>query len=135
MDEVFLALLSAAAELLFEVFFQIVLEAIVAFIVRSIRNVLKESTAINPILAAIGYLLLGIAFGVASLLLFPHPIIHPSKFHGISLLVSPVITGLVMSQMGIVLRRKGKQTVRIESFGYGFMFAFGVAIIRFPVFG
>jgi hypothetical protein len=133
MDEFFLALLSAAAELLYEVFFQVVTEALVAFIVRSIRNVRKESTAINPILAAICYLLLGIAFGIASLLLFPHPIFHPSKFHGISLLVSPVITGLVMSQVGIVLRRKGKQTVRIESFGYGFAFAFGVAIVRLLV--
>ncbi|MBB5339918.1 hypothetical protein [Tunturiibacter gelidoferens] len=133
MDEFFLALLSAAAELLYEVFFQVVTEALVAFIVRSIRNVLKESTAINPILAAIGYLLLGIAFGIASLLLFPHPIFHPSKFRGISLLVSPVVTGLVMSQVGIVLRRKGKQTVRIESFGYGFAFAFGVAIVRLLV--
>jgi hypothetical protein len=49
---VFLALLSAAAELLFEVFFQVVAEAIVALIARSIRNVLEESTAINPVLVA-----------------------------------------------------------------------------------
>ena len=131
MDEVFFALRSAAAELLFEVFFQVVVEEVVALIVRSIRNVLEESTAINPILAVIGYLLLGIAFGTASLRLFPHPLFHPSKFHGISLVVSPVITGLVMSQVGIVLRRKGKQAVRIESFGYGFTFALGLAIIRF----
>jgi hypothetical protein len=131
MDEVLFALLSAAAELLFEVFFQVVVEAIVALIVRSIRNVFEVSNAINPILAAIGYLLLGAAFGIASLRFFPHPLVHPSKFHGISLVVSPVITGLVMSQVGIVLRRKGKQAVRIESFRYGFTFALGLAIIRF----
>jgi hypothetical protein len=131
MDEIFFTLLSAAAELLFEVFFQVVAETMVALIARSIRNVLEESTAINPVLAATGYLLLGIAFGAASLFLFPHPIFHPSKLHGISLVVSPVITGLVMSQVGIVLRRKGRQAVRIESFGYGFTFALGLAIIRF----
>jgi hypothetical protein len=131
MDEVFLALLSAAAELLFEVFFQVVVEAIVALIVRSIRNVFEVSNPVNPIPAAIGYLLLGVAFGIASLRLFPHPLVHSSKFHGISMVVSPVITGLVMSQVGIVLRRKGKQAVRIESFGYGFIFALGLAIIRF----
>jgi hypothetical protein len=131
MEEVFFALLSASAELLFEVFFQVVLEAIVALILRSIRNVFEESNAINPILAAIGYLLFGIAFGIGSLRLFPHPLVHPSRFHGISLVISPVITGLIMSQVGIILRRKGKQAVRIESFGYGFTFAFGLAIIRF----
>jgi hypothetical protein len=36
-----------------------------------------------------------------------------------------------MSQVGLVLRRKGKDSVQIESFGYGFTFALGVAIIRF----
>jgi hypothetical protein len=131
MDEIVLALLSAAAELLFEAFFQVVLEGIVALIARLIRNVSNQSNAINPILAAIGYLLLGISFGIVSLRFFPHPLVHISKFHGISLLLSPVITGLVMSQVGVVLRQKGKRTVRIESFGYGFTFALGWAIIRF----
>jgi hypothetical protein len=131
MDELLAGLLSAIAELLFEVLFQVILEALVALIVRSIRNVFEESKAIRPILAATGYLLLGIVFGFVSLLLFPHPLFHASKFHGISLVVSPVITGLVMSQVGSVLRRKGKKAVRIESFGYGFTLAFGMAIIRF----
>ena len=131
MDEVFIALLSAVGELLLEVFFQVVVEAIVALVVRSVRNVLEESNAINPLLAAAGYFLLGLAFGITSLRVYPHPLFHPSKFHGISLVISPVITGLVMSQVGTVLRRKGKQAVRIESFGYGFTFALGLAIIRF----
>jgi hypothetical protein len=131
MDEVFIALLSAVGELLLEVFFQVVVEAIVALVVRSVRNVLEESNAINPFLAAVGYFVLGIAFGIASLRVYPHPLFHPSKLHGISLVISPVITGFVMSQVGTVLRRKGKQAVRIESFGYGFTFALGLAIIRF----
>jgi hypothetical protein len=131
MDDVFFALLSAVAELLFEVFFQVVVEALVALIVRSIRNAFQETNAINPILATIGYMLLGSAFGIASVPLFPHPFFQPSKLHGISLVISPIITGLVMSQVGIMLRRKGKQAVRIESFGYGFTFALGLAIIRF----
>jgi hypothetical protein len=131
MDDVFFALLSAVAELLFEVFFQVVVEAVVALIVRSVRNVFEETNAINPILATIGYLLLGSAFGLASVRLFPHPFFQPSKFHGVSLVISPLITGMVMSQVGTMLRRKGKQAVRIESFGYGFTFALGVAIICF----
>jgi hypothetical protein len=131
MDEVLIALLSAVGELLLEVFFQVVVEAIVALVVRSVRNVLEESNAINPFLAGVGYFVLGIAFGIASLRVYPHPLFHPSKLHGISLVISPVITGFVMSQVGTVLRRKGKQAVRIESFGYGFTLALGLAIIRF----
>jgi hypothetical protein len=75
--------------------------------------------------------LLGVACGAVSVFFFPHPLIHPSKIHGISLLVSPVITGLIMAQVGLLLRRKDKNAVRIESFWYGFTFALGMAFIRF----
>jgi hypothetical protein len=131
MEEFLLALLSGLAELLMEVLFEVALESIVALIARSARTVLAESNPIRPILAGAGYALFGAAVGAASVGIHPHPLFHPSRFHGVSLLVSPVVTGLVMSQVGSVLRRNGKRTVRIESFGYGFLFALGWAIIRF----
>jgi hypothetical protein len=130
MEELFAILLSGVAEIVIEVLFQVAIEIIVALVERSVRNVSSASHAISPILAALGYLLLGVVSGVVSVLLFPHPFVHPSKIHGISLVVSPVVTGLVMSQVGALLRRKGKKTVRIESFAYGFMFALGLVIIR-----
>lgn len=40
---------------------------------------------------------------------------HPSKIHGISLIISPVITGMVMSYIGYTLRRLGKPVVQIEA--------------------
>jgi hypothetical protein len=131
MEDLFLAILSGAAELLIEVVLQIIGEALIALIVRSIRNLVEESKAVSPILAALGYLLLGAACGVGSVLLFPHALVHPSKFRGISLVISPVITGLIMSLTGLMRRRRGKDAIRIESFGYGFTFALGVAVIRF----
>jgi hypothetical protein len=130
MEELLLALFSAVAEVLFEAFFQIASEAAVVLIVRSIRNVFEKQKAIHPVLAAMGHLFLGVVFGIASLRFLPHPLFHPSKFHGISLIVSPLLTGLVMSQVGAMLRRSGRQAVRIESFGYGFTFALGMAVIR-----
>ena len=123
------AILAGLAEFLLELFFELFAEAIVALILRSLRNLLSDAI-LSPIVAYVFYLSLGCAFGAASLLLFPHPIFHPSRLHGISLLISPAITGLVMSQVGAFLRRKGKESVRIESFGYGFTFALGLAIIR-----
>jgi hypothetical protein len=131
MEDFFLLLLSAVADLLFEVLFQVVAEEVVALMARFIRHAFQETRPIHPLLAAIGYLLLGSTFGIVSLLLFPHPFFQPSKFHGISLVISPVITGFFMSQVGIMLRRTGKRAVQIESFGYGFTFALGLAIIRF----
>jgi hypothetical protein len=131
MEELILALLSGAAELVIEVVFQWIAEAIIMLIIRSVRNVARESKTISPILAAAGYLLLGVGFGAVSVLFFPHPLVHPSKVHGINLLVSPLITGLIMSQIGNMRRREGEDAIRIESFGYGFTFALGVAAIRF----
>jgi hypothetical protein len=131
MEDFLLALLAGLAELLFEVLFQLFLESIVALITRSIQNLFEESGPASPVLAAIGYLLLGAGLGLASVFVFPHHIFRPSRFHGVSLLISPLVTGLIMSQVGTLLHRKGKETVRIESFAYGFMFALGWAVVRF----
>jgi hypothetical protein len=51
--------------------------------------------------------------------------------HGISLLISPLLTGLAMATVGRGVRRRGRAPVRIESFGYGFAFAFAFALVRF----
>lgn len=135
MEDFLLALASGILDILVEAFFQLALEAIIALFTRSIRNLFAESNMISPILAALGYLLLGLAAGAVTVLLFPHRLVPPSKIRGISLLVSPIITGLIMSQVGTLLRSKGKRAVQIESFVYGFTFALGVAIIRFAYLG
>ena len=131
MEELIFTLLYGIAEVLGEMFFEIILGAIADVIVRSIRNLVAEPNTIGPVLATAGYLLLGTGFGLLSIFLFPHSLIHRSRFHGISLVVSPVLTGLVMSQVGRSIRRQGKDSTQIESFGYGFTFALGVSIIRF----
>jgi hypothetical protein len=131
MDELILALLSGVGEILLEVVLQAIGEALTALIIRSVRNVVRESITISPVFAAAGYLLLGVGFGAISVHIFPHHIFQPFRIHGISLIVSPFITGLIMWQIGLARRRKGEDTVRIESFWYGFTFALGVALVRF----
>jgi len=131
MEDLLLALLSGVAELFGEVVIEVVGEALTALIFRSFRNVFGESMAFGAILAALGYLVLGVAYGGLSVILLPHPLIHPTRFHGASLVISPIITGLIMAQIGLVRRRNDKDVLRVESFGYGFTLALGVAIIRF----
>jgi len=65
------------------------------------------------------------------LFIFPHPFVHRSGVHGISLLVAPIVTGSIMALIGAALRRYGKKTIQIEGFWYGFAFAFGFALVRF----
>ncbi len=105
-------------------------EAILALLVRAIGRLLGRLANLNQFLAGAGFALLGIGAGFLSLVCLPHPLVHSSRFHGISLLISPIITGFVMSLVGRTVRSRGRNSLRIESFGYGFIFALGMAVIR-----
>jgi hypothetical protein len=131
MEDLFFGLLSILAECLFEGLLEFVCEEIIAFLWRAMKEIFAESAFDNPVLATVGYLALGTATGGLSLLAFPHPLVHPSRMHGISMLISPIVTGSLMSLVGYALRRRGKEPAQIESFGYGFTFALGMAVIRF----
>jgi hypothetical protein len=131
MDDFLLGLLFAFVELFADVLFEIAGEALLDLAQRAIAEVLETSSSMRPEFASLGYALLGVLAGGLSVLIFPHPLVRPSKIHGISLLVSPLVTGLVMFLIGSLLRRQGKKAVQIESFGYGFAFALGMALIRY----
>jgi len=127
MGEAVFELVFAIAELLLE----LAGEAILDFVLRAVAQVFEDSEISSPVLASAGYWLIGVLTGGLSLLVFPHPMVHPSRIHGISLLINPVIAGLVMSLIGSTLRKWDKRVVQIENFGYGFAFAFGMALLRF----
>jgi len=84
----------------------------------------------RPALIAIS-VLLGVFAGIVSILIHPVALFHPGKIHGISLLLSPPLTGLVMYCVGELLRRRNRKTEPWESFWGGFAFALGMAAIRF----
>jgi hypothetical protein len=124
-------LLGFIFELLCEALFEICLSAIVAGVYRSVRHFRVTARRGNPIAAAVLLVIVGLALGFLSVLIFPHPLVHPSRLHGISLLISPLLAGLAMAAVGRGVQRRGRAPVRIESFGFGFVFAFAVALIRF----
>jgi hypothetical protein len=137
MEDLLGELLGFILEIFLEVLIQVVFEAGVAAasraprrfrIVPLLRVILSPTT---PALKTLKFTFLGLCLGAVSLLILPHPLAHSSKFHGISLLLSPVITGLVMGLIGRIVRRRGKIPVQIESFAYGFTFAFAFSLIRF----
>jgi hypothetical protein len=105
--------------------------AVLDLVLRAIAKVFETLRFANPVLALTSYALLGALSGGSSLLVFPHPLVHPSRLHGINLLASPTTTGLAMSLIGSSLSRQDKKVTRIESFGYGFAFAFGIVLIRY----
>jgi hypothetical protein len=127
-------------EILFQIFFEFILEIVAEVLMElglhSIGQVFHGRRTRNPVFAFIGYALLGVIVGALSLLIFPRPLMRSASFrginlHGIGLLISPVLAGLVMSAIGSLRRKRGMSVIRLDSFGYGFIFAFGMALIRF----
>ena len=136
-DELLAEILGAIAEFLLEALLELIAAAVLDLTSRALLGLftsLAEAVKDSRVLSGFLYVLLGVSAGVLSLVILPHPLIHrehPTRFHGISLLISPVIAGLVLSSVGAVMRRWGKKMNPVESFGYGFAFAFGLALVRF----
>ena len=118
-------------ELLLEALIEFGLSALVAGVYRSVRHFWVKAHRGNLIAAALLLVIVGFVLGFLTVLIYPHPLVHPSKLHGISLLISPLLAGFAMAAIGGGVRRRGRAPVQIESFGYGFAFAFAVALIRF----
>ena len=131
MEEFLTGVLLALGEALFELFLEFALGALLAFVATALKSLFKAFAGARPILSAIAFALLGAAAGAFSLLVFPHPLFHPSRFHGVSLVFIPLAAGWAMSVVGRYRRRRGRDAVRIESFGYGYTFALALALIRF----
>ena len=116
---VFEGLLQFGGELLFELG------------ARGLGETIASREERNPILAGLGYAMLGLIAGGLSLFIFPEPIVRSERFHGINVLVAPAMAGLGMAGLGWLLERSGKRRLRIDSFAYGFIFALPMSLVRF----
>src|SRR3569833_266790 len=132
MEDFLFGLLGFLFEALIESQDEIALSAIVVGGSRMLRHFRVTVGRGNPIVASSVLITIGLVLGLLSVAIFPHPFVHPSKHHGISLLISPIITGVVMAAIGRRVRRRGRLPVQIESFSYGFTFAF--SLIRILLF-
>ena len=136
MDELLAAILGAIAEFLLEAFLELIAAAVLDLASRALLGLFKGVAGAlkdNRVLMGLVYVLLGALAGGLSLLLLPHPLIrhgHPTRFHGISVLISPIVTGFVLSAVGGILRRLGKKVTPVETFACGFAFALGMAVVR-----
>ena len=131
MEELIGTILGGIFELLVEFLLEVAFGELAGLLSRLIRRFRVTTRRGHPTVTTLVFTMVGVAFGFLTAWIFPHPLVHPSKFHGISLLISPVLTGLVMAWIGRAWRRRGRDSVRIESFGYGFTFALAMTLVRF----
>ena len=131
MDDLIAALLSGLLELLAEFIFQFVMELFFSSVARLFPITAYKPHKKSPWLVALILLSLGAITGTLSATFFPHPLVPHSRFHGISLLLAPLLTGGAMAVFGAILRSKNRQPLTFENFCYGFTLALGMAAARF----
>ena len=115
---------------LFEVLGQILFELIFGVGSESLKDAVRPVRRSHPVLAAIGHFLMGSLAGGISLLIFGERLMARSTVPGLSLLVSPLLTGAAMHVIGARWEQEEDRPA-LFSFRAGAVFAFGMALVRY----
>lgn len=119
-------------ELIFEILLEVFVEGLFElglYSVQATRN--KER---NPVLAFVGYVIVGIICGFISLLIFKDYFITSKNLMIINLFLSPLIAGGLFVLLDRYRTKKGSEEVQLGKFLYGFIFAFMIALVRYIYF-
>jgi hypothetical protein len=122
-------------ELLFEILFEVLTEIALAQGWESLRHSLLRQRSSNPILAGIGFVIVGAVLGFITTLIFPERIFPEPPLKVISLIVSPIAVGFAMHFFGSWRRRRGHDTSYLATFWGGALFAFALTFVRFILVG
>jgi hypothetical protein len=117
-------------QLLIEFLFQGLLEVLWELVSSSYKATYGRSNH-HPLVAAVGYLLVGAALGAASLLIWPDRFFQPGSIPGVSLVVGPLVAGVAMHAWGAYRKTHGHVTTNLATFLGGAAFALGTALVRF----
>lgn len=124
-------ILEAILYIFSEILGQAILELLAELGIRSISNALGRQKPQNPILAMIGYVLLAALGSGISLLVFKEHFLKNNNLRIANLLITPIVVGLFMKYRREKLEAKYINPIRINTFWYGFLFAFTFTLIRF----
>ncbi|MBC5768464.1 hypothetical protein [Ramlibacter albus] len=120
-------------ELLLEFFGEFLLGAVIELLAEVGLHAFKRPFQEKPsrLFAWIGYIVLGAAAGGLSLLVFPELFMRTHAGRIGYLLLAPVAVGLTMCLVGALRERKRQELIRLDKFGYGYLFALSLAAVRF----
>lgn len=116
-------------QLLGELLLQVTFEAMVELGLHSLSGTLRKPK--GPVSSTIGFALWGAIAGGISLLILPASPIAQSWLRKINLVATPVVVASFMSMTGRFRSRRKQTLVRLDRFGYAFVFAFTMALIRY----
>ena len=126
-------------EFIFELLFQLILEVLAQILFElatalgweSLKDSMRSERESTPLLSGIGHFLMGLCAGVGSVLVFGSRVTPRSPIPGLSLVLSPIVTGLAMDRIGESWRERGWDRPALFSFRAGAIFAFAMALVRF----
>jgi hypothetical protein len=128
-------LVETVVELVIELVFQGGGELLVEGLARLVGAPFGRRGRGHPIAAGAGLLLFGAMLGVGSWWVWPYRIVASGAYPGISLLISPIVNGLLADALGTWRESQARPRTYLSTFWGGALFAFGMAGVRFWLLG
>jgi hypothetical protein len=125
MELIFEVILQFLGEILLQIFFELLLE----LGLHSVADTVRKPR--HPALSTMGFILWGAIAGGISLWIFPISAIRNPSFRMLNLVITPILIGGAMMLIGKVRDKKGQDLVKLDRFGYAFVFAFAMSLVRF----
>ncbi len=129
-SEIIFSFLGYLLQFVLEILAQAAFELLAELGVRCMAEPFKRPEPASPIMAAIGYLIYGAIAGVISLML-PKMFVVSKSLRLANLIITPIACGFVMSSLGRFRERRGDETIRLDTFMYGYLFALSMAVVRY----
>ncbi len=94
-------------------------------------NKRRKKEPMHPFWAALGYACLGGIAGVISLMILPHTFYEGEVLRILNLIFTPILAGLVMAMIGRWRENHDQDTIRLDRFSYGYLFALCLGLVRY----
>jgi|SRR5689334_15956861 len=129
--EILLELAGWIFQFLGEFLLQLIVEAFAEVLGHTIKMPFQREQPAHPLIVAIGYMMLGAMAGGLSLWVLPHLFIESPKLRLLNLMLTPVMAGVIMTWIGTWRRKRDKEVIALDRFGYAFCFALAMAVVRY----
>ena len=109
-------MLELILELLFHLVWDVLMEVVPELVIESVVESFRPRERGHPVAAALGLLVLGGAIGLVWSLLWPERILQWTGVRGISLLLSPLVSGAAMYGFGRWRAARGRRTSYLATY-------------------
>ena len=125
------SLFAALLEVFAETLLLMVMEALAEVGIHLARGKVAHPASRSQWRLMLGYPLLGALAGALSLWVFPHSLAHGAHGRLAALLLSPLLAALSTVALGTWRARRGQSPVAIDRMAYAYLFALGLAVVRY----